>query len=137
MILIDSSVWIDWLRGTVTDAVRFAQQRQGSEERALTHMVYPQVLQGIRLDSQFILTRDLLGAQTLLAPLHATQTYEAAAQLYRSACKLGLTIRKSTDCLIAAIAIEHDALLVHNDRDFLPLAQLAPEQSVHPVQRRR
>ena len=40
-------------------------------------------------------------------------------------------------CLIAAIATEHDALLVHNDRDFLPLAQLAPKQSVHPVQRRR
>ena len=63
-----------------------------------------------------------VGAQALLAPLHATETYGAAAQLYRSARKKELTICKSTDCLIAAIAIEHGALLVHNDREFLALA---------------
>ena len=135
MILIDSSVWIDWLRGADTGAVRFVQQREGSEELALTHMVYLEVLQGIRLDRQFALTRDVLAAQTLLTPRHATETHEAAAQLYRSARKKGLTIRKSSDCLIAAIAIEHDALLVHNDRDFLALAQAAPALQVFPGQR--
>ena len=135
MILIDSSVWIDWLRGADTAAVRFVQQREGSEELALTHLVYLEVLQGIRLDRQFALTRDVLAAQTLLTPRDATKTHEAAAQLYRAASKKGLTVRKSSDCLIAAIAIEHDALLVHNDRDFLALAQAAPALQVFPGHR--
>ena len=135
MILIDSSVWIDWLRGVDTGAVRFVQQREGSEELALTNIVFLEVLQGIRLDRQFALTRDVLAAQTLLTPRHATETHKAAAQLYRAARKRGLAIRKSSDCLIAAIAIEHDALLVHNDRDFLALAQAAPALQVFPGQR--
>ncbi|UUZ62381.1 hypothetical protein LP417_19915 [Polaromonas sp. P1-6] len=49
-------------------------------------------------------------------------------------CKQGFTIRKSTDCLIAAIALEHGALLVHNDRDFLALAQTTPHLHVYPQQ---
>ena len=132
MILIDSSVWIDWLRGADTDAVRFVQEREGSEELALTQMIYLEVLQGIRTDRQFALTREVLSAQAILEPLHALETFEASAQLYRSARKLGLTVRKSTDCLIAAIAVEHGALLVHNDRDFLALAQATPHLLVYP-----
>ncbi len=134
MILVDSSVWIDWLRGVDTDAVRFVQQREDSDELALTQMIYLEVLQGVRLDRQFDLTRDVLGAQTILEPLHSIETFEAAAQLYRSARKRGLTIRKSTDCLIAAIALEHSALLVHNDRDFLALAQVTSQLMVYPRQ---
>ena len=119
MILVDSSVWIDWLRGADTDAVRFVQEREASEALALTQIIYLEVLQGVRSDSQFALTRDVLGAQEILEPLHALETFEAAAQLYRAARRRGLTVRKSADCLIAAIALEHGALLVHNDRDFL------------------
>ena len=132
MILIDSSVWIDWLRGADTDAVRFVQAREGSEELALTHMIYLEVLQGIRSDRQFDLTRDVLGAQTMLEPLHSAKSFEASARLYRSARKLGLAIRKSADCLIAIVALEHEALLVHNDRDFLALARVAPHLLVYP-----
>ncbi len=132
MLLIDSSVWIDWLRGADTDAVRFVQDRQSSEELALTQMVYLEVLQGINTERQFVATQRVLGAQTMLQPLDALATFEAAAQLYRRARRAGLTIRKSTDCLIASIALEYDALLVHNDRDFLALAQVEPRLLVYP-----
>ena len=132
MILIDSSVWIDWLRGSDTTAVRFVQERETSEELALTQMIYLEVLQGVRSEKQFALVREVLGAQTMLEPLHALETFEAAAQLYRLARSRGLTIRKSTDCLIAAIALEHGALLVHNDRDFLALAQVTPRLPIYP-----
>ncbi len=132
MILIDSSVWIDWLRGADTDAVRFVQDRESSEELALTQMIYLEVLQGINTDRQFAATQRVLGAQAMLQPLDALATFEAAAQLYRRARRQGLTIRKSTDCLIAAMAMEHGALLVHNDRDFLALAQVAPQLMVYP-----
>lgn len=132
MLLVDSSVWIDWLRGADTDAVRFVQEREANEELALTQMIYLEVLQGVSSDPQFAATRRILGAQAMLQPLDALETFEAAAQLYRRARKSGLAIRKSTDCLIAAMALEHGAVLVHNDRDFVALAQVAPSLVVYP-----
>lgn len=134
MLLIDSSVWIDWLRGLDTDAVRFVQAREAQEELALTQMIYLEVLQGVSSERQFAATQKVLSAQTILSPLDELKTFEAAAQLYRRARQQGLTIRKSTDCLIAAIALEHGALLVHNDRDFLALAQITPHLHVYPQQ---
>ena len=133
MLLVDSSVWIDWLRGAATDAVRFVQAREPFEEIALTQMIYLEVLQGVSSDRQYAECQRVLGAQTMLQPLDAQTTFEAAAQLYRRARKQGLTIRKSTDCLIAAIALEQGAMLVHNDRDFLTLAQAEPMLAVYPV----
>ena len=132
MLLIDSSVWIDWLRGSDTDAVRFVQAREPQEEIALTQMIYLEVLQGVSSQRQFSATQKVLSAQTMLLPLDPLQTFEAAALLYRRARAMGLTIRKSTDCLIAAMALEHGALLVHNDRDFVALAQAIPQLHVYP-----
>ena len=132
MLLVDSTVWIDWLRGAETDAVRFIQARAEREELALTQMIYLEVLQGVASERQYEATRRVLGGQTLLQPLEPLETFEAAAHLYRKARRLGLTIRKSTDCLIAAIAIEHGALLVHNDRDFLALARADGNLHVYP-----
>ena len=132
MLLVDSSVWIDWLRGAATDAVRFVQVREPFEEIALTQMIYLEVLQGVNSDRQFSECQRVLGAQTMLQPLDALETFEAAAQLYRKARRQGLTIRKSTDCLIAAIALEQGAMLVHNDRDFLALAKAEPMLAVYP-----
>lgn len=133
MLLVDSSVWIDWLRGAETGAVRFVQAREAFEEIALTQMIYLEVLQGVSSDRQYADCQRVLGAQTMLQPLDALETFESAAQLYREARKKGLTIRKSTDCLIAAIALEQGAMLVHNDRDFLALAQVVPALVVYPA----
>lgn len=132
MILIDSSVWIDWLRGSDTDAVRFVQARQYMEELALTQMIYLEVLQGASTDRQYQAIKRVLSKQTILEPLDSLETFEAAAQLYRSARRKGLTVRKPDDCLIAAIALENRALLVHNDRDFLALANAVPQLVVYP-----
>ena len=133
MLLVDSSVWIDWLRGTAIGAVRFVQAREAFEEIALTQMIYLEVLQGVSSDRQYSECQRVLGSQTMLQPLNALETFEAAAQLYRKARKKGLTVRKSTDCLIAAIALEQGAMLVHNDRDFLVLAQAEPMLVVYPA----
>ncbi len=132
MLLVDSSVWIDWLRGSDTEAVRFLQQREPHEDIALTQMIYLEVLQGVSSDRQFSATRAVLSAQPMLRPLSDIESFEAAAHLYRRGRKAGYTIRKSADCLIAVIAMEQDALLVHNDRDFLALAQVEPHLRVFP-----
>ena len=133
MLLIDSSVWIDWLCGAATNAVRFVQAREAFEEIALTPMIYLEVLQGVSSERHHAQCQRVLGAQTMLQPLDALETFEAAAQLYRRARKKGLTIRKSTGSLIAAIALEQGAMLAHNDCDFLALAQAEPMLVVYPA----
>ena len=135
MLLVDSSVWIDWLRGADTDGVRFVQSRETQEELALTQMIYLEVLQGVSSQKQMAQTKQVLAAQTLLLPVDTLETFEAAAQLYRQARGKGFTIRKSTDCLIAAIALEQGSLLVHNDRDFLALAAVEPRLRIFPGSR--
>ena len=133
MLLVDSSVWIDLFRGADTDAVRFVQERENHEELAITQMIYLEVLQRVSSDRQFAATQRVLGAQTMLQPQGALATFEVAAHLYRRARKQGLTIRKSSDCLIAAMALEQGAVLVHNDRDFLALAQVEEALLVYPL----
>jgi predicted nucleic acid-binding protein len=73
----------------------------------------------------------MLSAMLLLEPRELS-TYEIAAILHRRARQAGFPIRKPDGCLIAARALEHGALLVHNDRDFLCLAQVEPSLLIFP-----
>jgi predicted nucleic acid-binding protein len=131
MLLVDSSVWIDRSRGADTDATRYVDRREDEEEIAVTGVIYQEVLQGARSDRGFESLRDMLSAMLLLEP-REWSTYEIAATLYRRARQAGFTIRKPNDCLIAAIALEHGALLVHNDRDFTAIAQVEPALLIFP-----
>ena len=56
--------------------------------------------------------------------------FDAAVDLYRRARRAGLTIRSSVDCLIAASAIRHDLTIVHCDRDYAHLADIAPLEQI-------
>lgn len=130
MLLVDSSVWIDVVRGGITQGASFLEQRD-EEELALTGVVFQEVMQGVTDDRVYDRLRDMFMAMLLLEPRELS-TYEIAAQLYRRARALGFTIRKPTDCLIAALALEHGALLVHNDRDFVFLAEVEPSLLIFP-----
>ena len=131
MLLLDSSVWIDSHRGRSTEATRFVEMRDEHEEIATTGIIFQEVLQGIRVESDYERMRGVLWSALILEPRELS-TYEIAAQLHRTARAAGLTIRKPNDCLIAAIALEHGALLVHNDRDFVALARVAPALMIYP-----
>jgi hypothetical protein len=131
MLLLDSSVWIDIHRARRTDATRYVDARDEHEELATTGTIFQEVLQGVRNKAQYGYVRELLWSTLILEPRELA-TYELAAQLYLKARARGLTIRKPNDCLIAALALEHEALLVHNDRDFLALAQVEPALLVYP-----
>lgn len=131
MLLVDSSVWIDHARDLETDAIRFVERRDDDEEIAVAGVIFQEVLQGARDDAVYERLRAMFSGMLLLEPRELS-TYEVAAQLHRRARSAGFTIRKPTDCLIAALALEHGAVLVHNDRDFVFLAQVEPALLIYP-----
>jgi predicted nucleic acid-binding protein len=131
MLLVDSSVWIDRSLRVETDATRFVDERDGQEEIAITGVIYQEVLQGARSQRGFDALKDMLSYMLLLEPRELS-TYEIAADLYRRARKAGFTVRSPNDCLVAAVALETGALLVHNDRDFVALAQVEPALVIFP-----
>jgi predicted nucleic acid-binding protein len=89
---------------------------------ALTDIILTEILQGIREDKQYKLVKQTL---TNLNVLHATplKTYIHAADIYRTCREKGLTIRKTNDCIIAAVAIEFSCELLHKDKDFTTIAE--------------
>lgn len=131
MLLVDSSVWINFHRSLETEATRFVDSRDEHEELAITGIIFQEVLQGVSDERVYARLEAMFSALLILQP-RELQTYDLAARLYRRARLAGLTIRKPNDCLIAALALEHDALLVHNDRDFLFLSQVEPALMVFP-----
>ncbi len=117
MVLVDTTVWIDFFAGRDESHVMMLQELIESEEDlSLCGVILAEVLQGIRSDADFIKTRQYFG-DLIFLPMRQT-TFVQAAEIYRSLRKKGVTIRKPVDCMIASVAIEYDIHLLHNDRDF-------------------
>ncbi|HVG77285.1 MAG: PIN domain nuclease [Candidatus Rokuibacteriota bacterium] len=125
MIVVDTTVWIDFLaaRGTAFDR-HLAELLDADAPIALVDIVYCEILQGIRDEEAYRRIRLSLRAHPILRP-RGLETFEAAANLYRTGRGRGLTIRRSVDCLIAATCLENGAEIYHNDRDFDALARIS------------
>ena len=125
MIVVDTTVWIDFLeaRGTAFDR-HLTDLLETDAPIALVDIVYCEVLQGIRNEDTFQRTRVSLLAHPILRP-RGLETFETAANLYRMARRRGLTIRRTVDCLIASTCLEAGAEIYHNDRDFDALARVS------------
>ena len=120
MVLVDTSVWIDFLRGTPSASAQTLEALLiDRADVCICGVILTEILQGIRNDKHVAQTRDLLDAAVFLPMTH--ETFINSAQLYRKLRKKGFTIRKPIDCMIAAVALEHDVPLLHKDKDFLPL----------------
>lgn len=124
MIVVDTTVWIDFLeaRHTYYDRTLKALIEEGAPV-GLTDLIYGEILQGIRDDEKFSQIRDILQAFPILR-VRGLRTFEHAASIYRACRKRGLTIRSTIDCIIAATCIESGAELYHHDRDFEAIAKL-------------
>jgi predicted nucleic acid-binding protein len=120
VILIDTSAWVEFLRDTGSAACDRVDDLLAGEF-ATCHPIRMELLAGARDDRHLGQLRGLLARAVLLAtpPAH----YEAAAALYRSCRRQGLTVRSLIDCLIAAHAIDADAELLQDDVDFEVLAR--------------
>lgn len=117
MVLVDTTVWIDFFAARSRDHV-FALEDLilNREDICVCGIVLTEVLQGIRKDSEYEKTRDLFN-RLLFLPM-PYPVFLKAAEIYRGLRRKGVTIRKSVDCMIASVAIENDIPLLHNDKDF-------------------
>jgi predicted nucleic acid-binding protein len=122
VIVVDTSVWIDVLNDVPSPpAEACVALIQRGEPVALTDVIFAEILQGLRSDAEAGLVERQLRAFPVLR-LESLDDYALAAQLYRTARRSGVTIRKTLDCLIAAVCVRTGAPLLHADADFDRLA---------------
>lgn len=119
MILVDSSVWIDYFRGTITAQTEKLDQLLGNEPLAIGDLILLEVLQGFADDRDFDTARKMLTALTVVE-LGGRDIAIQAAQNFRKLRNRGITVRKTIDMVIATRCIESGYDLLHNDRDFDP-----------------
>lgn len=117
MILVDSSVWIDYFNGINTPATDQLDALLGIEPIALGDLILAEVLQGFRHDKDFDTAKELLTSLTLV-DLCGTAMAVQSAKNFRFLRKKGFTVRKTVDVFIATFCIENDVPLLHSDRDF-------------------
>jgi len=122
IILVDTTVWIDFFAARSLPHVAVLEDLiENREDISTCGIILTEVLQGIRKDTEFRKTRDLFKTLILL-PMPYT-VFLRSAEIYRKLRKKGLTVRKPLDCMIASTAIENDIPLLHNDKDFQPIAK--------------
>ena len=122
MIVVDSSVWIDNLRNADNAAVRKLQALGlDGDEILIGDIILLEVLQGAR-DAPHAARIERNMRRFPIAPMLGADLAVRAAQNYRSLRGRGITIRKTADLIIGTFCVARDHLLLHNDRDFEPMA---------------
>lgn len=120
MVLVDTTVWIDFFANRQTKQVlRLVQLIEQKEDLCLCGVILTEILQGIKNSYERQQIETLMN--TLLFLEMSKDIFILSAEIYRSLRSHGITIRKTIDCMIAAVAIEHEVKLLHNDRDFIPI----------------
>jgi predicted nucleic acid-binding protein len=120
VILVDSSVWIDYFNGVSTWQTDLLDISLSKTPVILGDLILTEVLQGFRYDKDYETAKDLLSA----LPFRQIGGYNVAvqsAQNYRRLRKAGVTVRKTIDIIIATFCIIEGLILLHDDRDFDPM----------------
>jgi predicted nucleic acid-binding protein len=118
MILVDTSVWIDFLRDVESpQAQALGELIEDKSGLSLTDLILTETLQGVRADSDFRALKGYLLDFPIYSP-SGVGTYVEAAQIHRACRRRGRTPRSTVDCIIAAICIENGLTLLHRDKDF-------------------
>jgi len=117
MVIVDSSVWVDYLNNVSNEQTEWLESAIGKVSIGLTSLILCEVLQGIRNDRQFRETLEHLLRFPVFEGFR-TELAVASAQHFRTLQQRGLTVRKTADCIIAAFCIGGGHELLHRDRDF-------------------
>ncbi len=124
MTLVDTSVWVDWLRTGSRPATLRLDRLIDEDDIVLAPVVLQELLMGARGAGQLAKLRTHFDAVPVLMPTR--QTFADAGALYARCRWAGITPRSPHDCLIAATAVEYDVPLLHDDRDFESIARVEP-----------
>ena len=131
MVIIDSTVWIDYLNGTPTPQARWLDREVELRRMGLTDIILCEVLQGIRSPRRFaeveaaLLTFEVFNTGGVDLAI-------ATARNYRTLRARGRTVRATIDGLIATFCLLNGHALLHDDRDFDHFEQVLGLQVVHP-----
>lgn len=117
MILVDSSVWIDYFRGQATPQTDRLDSLLATDLLGISDLMLVEVLQGFTNESDFNKARQLF-SKVQQVQIGGVELAIQAARNFRVLRGLGITVRKTIDTLIATYCIENDLALLHSDRDF-------------------
>ena len=131
MVIVDTTVWVDYLNGVSTPEVEWFEREAVRQRLGLLDLMLCEILQGLSTDDE---------AARILRHVRRFEVFEtggvnlatAAARNYRRLRAQGKTVRKTIDCLIATFCLEHDHALLHCDRDFDAFEALLGLDAVHP-----
>jgi len=122
VILVDSSVWIDYFRDTASPQTQKLDTLLGREPLAIGDLILTEVLQGFTDERAFNEAKRMLTSLTVVE-LGGQDIAIQAARNFRALRKLGVSVRKTIDTIIATRCIESRYTLLHDDRDFDPFAE--------------
>jgi predicted nucleic acid-binding protein len=131
MLLVDSTVWIDYFNGVETPQTDYLNGILENTPILVGDLILAEVLQGFRQDADFEKARRALG-KFLQASLVGPDLAIQSARNYRTLRQKGVTVRKTIDNLIATYCLENDHELLHNDSDFDGYEQYLGLRVVHP-----
>lgn len=132
MILVDSSVWIDYFNGNSTWQTDLLDSYLSDLPIIMGDLILTEVLHGFRSDKDFETARSFLKS----LPFRQMGGYNVAiqsAQNYRKLRKAGITVRKTIDVIIATFCIIEGLTLLHDDRDFDPISARFPLKTSSPM----
>ena len=116
-LLVDTSVWVDLFRGkNTTSVLQFELALKNRIDIYICGLIRTEILQGINADGEYNKIKRILDVYGDIPIVGSS--YILAADIYRNGRAKGITVRKTIDCIIAALAIENKLELLHNDKDF-------------------
>ena len=132
MIVVDTSTLISFLRGASTPSARSLRRlEQDGTPFAIPGVCCQELLQGARDEKEWRLLLRYLETQELLFPRDPLTAHVEAARIFFECRRRGVTIRSSTDCLIACLVLERDGILLHEDEDFERIKTVRPLRTTH------
>jgi predicted nucleic acid-binding protein len=127
VILVDTSVLVGYLRGRETEATgRLDRLELEDSAWAIPVPCVQEILQGALDEREWRSVHMAVRGRDIAEPVGGVDAHVAAARIWFDARRRGLTIRSAADCLIAQIALDHDAFLLHDDDDFERIAKVRP-----------
>lgn len=131
MLLVDSSVWVDYFNGVENPQTDYLHENLDRTPILVGDLILAEVLQGFRTDSDFEKVRRALDKFVHVNMVDVSLAVQSARN-FRYLRQKGVTVRKTIDSLIATFCIENDRQLLHNDSDFNGYEKHLGLQVIHP-----